>query len=48
MVLDAAGQQPGPPWTWRIPNPAGWEGHLKLLMPARAKAEKDKRHPSWP
>jgi integrase len=31
-----------------IPNPARWEGHLKLLMPARAKAEKDKRHPSMP
>jgi integrase len=31
-----------------IPNPARWEGHLKLLMPARAKAEKDKRHPSLP
>jgi integrase len=31
-----------------IPNPARWEGHLKLLMPARAKAQKDKRHPSLP
>jgi integrase len=31
-----------------IPNPARWEGHLKLLMPARAKAEKDTRHPSLP
>ena len=31
-----------------IPNPARWEGHLKLLMPARAKGEKDKRHPSLP
>ena len=31
-----------------IPNPARWDGHLKLLMPARAKAEMDKRHPSLP
>jgi integrase len=31
-----------------IPNPARWEGHLKLLMPARAKAERDTRHPSVP
>src|SRR5215472_667297 len=27
-----------------IANPARWEGHLKLLMPARAKTEKDRRH----
>src|SRR5215471_5641571 len=31
-----------------IPNPARWEGHLKLLMPARAKTDKDRRHPSLP
>jgi integrase len=31
-----------------IPNPARWEGHLKLLMPARAKADRDRRHPSLP
>jgi integrase len=31
-----------------IPNPARWEGHLKLLMPAKAKADRDKRHPSLP
>jgi integrase len=46
MVLDAAAaagyRDPA------TPNPARWEGHLKLLMPARAKAEKDKRHPSLP
>lgn len=46
VILDAAAaagyRDPG------IPNPARWEGHLKLLMPARAKAETDKRHPSLP
>jgi integrase len=46
MVLDAAAaagyRDPA------IPNPARWEGHLKLLMPARGRAEKDKRHPSLP
>ena len=46
MVLDAAAaagyRDPA------IPNPARWEGHLKLLMPARAKVERDKRHPSLP
>ncbi len=30
-----------------IPNPARWEGHLKLLMPARARGEA-KRHASLP
>jgi integrase len=46
MILDAAAaagyRDPA------VPNPARWEGHLKLLMPARAKVEKDKRHPSLP
>jgi integrase len=46
MILDAAAaagyRDPA------VPNPARWEGHLRLLMPARAKVGKDKRHPSLP